>query len=122
MALEEKEREILLAEANQQSGDILESREVGLIELLTFLAYETKESLVEAKILPESAKRSKKDAAVLIIEQVQRGQLLPTTSSLNELLRKCANNSYKHEIEKVLSHSEWTETGHHLSLKTDTSS
>ena len=121
--LEEKEKEVLLAEANQQSDDILESREVGFIELLTFLAYETKESLVKTNILPESAKKSKKDTAELISELVQRGQILPTTSSLNALLKKCAaNDSYKREIEKVLCRSEWTETGHRLSLKSDTSS
>lgn len=116
----EKEKQLLKLQADKQTGDMLESREMKFIELLIIgLSYETKETLAEAKILPKSAITSKEDAGDLISDLVRTGSLLPSTAKLNELLRCIKSGTYERQIKKVLNFPEWTATG--STLKTNTS-
>lgn len=111
LVLSTEEQECLKSLAEQQPEDILESRELKFIDLLLFaFSYETKETLVDAKILPESALSSRKDSGELISDLVQDGVLAPTTMRLNGLLKCVTNDVYKREIEKVLCYGEWTGT------------
>ena len=93
-----------------QDRSVLESRELKFIELLTTLSYESKESLIEAKILSESAMVSKEDAAEMISNLVQSGELVSTSACLNKLLKSVSNDAYREQIKAVLDSLEWTIT------------
>ena len=95
-----------------QDRNVLESRELKFIELLTTLSYDSKESLIEAKILPESAKVSKEDVAEIISTLVESGELVSTSVCLNKLLKSVSNDAYREEIKAVLDSPdlEWTIT------------
>lgn len=93
-----------------QKRNVLESRELKFIELLTTLSYESKESLVEAKILSESAIVSKEDAAEMISTLVQSGELVSTSVCLNKLLKSISNDAYREQIKAVLDSPEWAIT------------
>ena len=93
-----------------QDRSILESRELKFVELLTTLSYESKESLVEAKILSESSKVSTEDTAEMISTLVQSGELVSTSVCLNKLLKSVSNGTYREQIKAVLDSPEWAIT------------
>ena len=100
------------------NDDIVKSRELQFVDFLIYLSYESKETLVKANILPESANKSKKDEAELISESVQSGWL--ALNNLKEWLKRCAADNYKSKIEEILRCREWTTTADRsLKLKTD---
>lgn len=108
--IKDNQKHLLMKWVNLQDRNVLESRELKFIELLTILSYESKDSLVEAKILPESAMVGKEDAAEMIGTLVQSGELVSTSVCLNKLLKSVNNDTYREQIKAVLNSSEWTVT------------
>ena len=103
-----KEEENALAEIIKgQSKEVFQSRDVKFVKMLVDLSYDGKESLVEAKILPQSALRSNEDAIELLCQSVQKGLLLPTDSSLKELHSRATNDFYRRQVQDVLNSPEW---------------
>ena len=74
--IKDVEKHVLIENTNSQSKAFLQSREVKFIDLLTSLSYMTKESLIGAKVLPKSVKKSKEDAADWISSPVRDGDLV----------------------------------------------
>ena len=115
----DNDEEKLKKHIGAQTDDILGSRAFKFVDFLIFLSYESKETLIKANILPESAKKSKKDAAELISELVQSRVL--TLNNLYEFSKKyAANDDYKSQILKILRCPEWTAIeGYHFGIKTE---
>ena len=105
--IKDDEKHVLMKQADSQSKAILQSREIKFVELLTSLSYMTKESLIGAKVLPKSVKRSKEDAAELISSSVQNGDLLPTLQCLEKLIKSVTRDSLRKQLKAVLDASEW---------------
>ena len=109
LTMKDSERQILKECADSQPKDILECKEIKFLDLINFLSYESKESLIEANILQGSAKHSTEDAAELISGLIQTGHIAPTSASLVNLLKSVTNNdSYKVKIKEVQDAPVWT--------------
>lgn len=103
------ELQILKEQAALQPEAILNSKEIKFLQIINFLSYESKESLINANILPESARGSTKDAAELISGLIQRGHIASTSASLANLLRSVNNNEhYKERIKEIIGAPPWT--------------
>ena len=111
LTMEDSEQQILKEQADLQSKHILEVKEMKFIDLINFLSYEPKEGLVNANILPESARRNTKDAAEIISGLIQTGHIAPTSASLVNLFKSVKNNEqYKVRIKEVMDAPAWTTT------------
>lgn len=107
--IEGDEKRVLMEQADLQTKAVLQSREIKFIELLTSLSYMTKETLVGAKVLAKSVKRSKEDAAELISSSVQSGDLIPTVGCLKKLMKSVTSDSLCKQIKAILDAPEWVE-------------
>ena len=109
LTMKDSERQILKERADSQSKDVLVCKEIKFLDLINFLSYESKESLMDANILQGSAKHSTEDTAELISHLIQTGHVAQTSASLVNLLKSAANNDlYKAKIKEVLDAPVWT--------------
>lgn len=109
--IKDAELQMLKKQADLQSEDILNSKDIKFLKLINFLSYEPKESLIDANILPASSRSSTEDAAKLISVLIQRGHIAPTSASLVNLLKSVKNNEpYKMRIKEVMDAPVWTIT------------
>ena len=114
--IKDVEKHVLIENTNSQSKAILQSREVKFIDLLTSLSYMTKESLIGAKILPKSVKKSKEDAADLISSSVCNGDLVATPECLKKLMKSVTGDSLRKQVKAALDAPEWVNADSMLKL------